>query len=332
MSLRLAVCQVQDVDESIAAFARQLGIGSINITTPTIPCEEGFWKVNDLIELRSRCEALGLRLEVIENTPFHLYDKIMLGQEGRDEQIENYCRSIRNLAAAGIPMLGFHFMLTNVWRTSMRTPVRGGATATAYSHALAVNGNQVADGALLDHRVDRSVPIGADEVWANYAYFLDAVLPVADEVGIKLAQHPDDPPVEEIDGVARVFNDTDAFVRAEQLAKGSEAWGLDLCIGSISERGGAAEVEKAIATFGPRGKIRYVHFRDVLGTVPDFTEVFLGDGNFDPATVIRQLLDVGFDGWLQDDHVPFMDDDTRYGHRARAHEIGYLQGILAALA
>ncbi|HST41960.1 MAG TPA: mannonate dehydratase, partial [Conexibacter sp.] len=219
-----------------------------------------------------------------------------------------------------------------VWRTSMEHPVRGDARATAYDHALAGEGNKVEFGdRLIDRRVDRDIEISAEQVWDNYAYFLDAVLPVAEQAGIKLAQHPDDPPVETIDGVARVFNSTEAFVRAEQLSKGSPAWGLDLCVGTISERGGAAEVEKIISTFGPRGKILYVHFRDVLGTVPKFTEVFLGEGNFDPPTVIRQLIDVGFDGWLQDDHVPFMDDDTRWGHRARAHEIGYIQGVLAAL-
>jgi mannonate dehydratase len=74
-----------------------------------------------------------------------------------------------------------------------------------------------------------------------------------------------------------------------------------------------------------------VHFRDVKGTVPNFVECFLGEGNFEPANVIQQLIDVGFEGWLQDDHVPFMTDDTSYGHRARAHEIGYMQGILSIL-
>lgn len=332
MSLRAAICQVQDVDASIAAYARQLGVTSINITTPRIPGEKGYWEVADLVDLRERCEREGLTLEVVENTPHDHYDQIMFGLEGRDEQLERYCRTIRNVAAAGIPMLGFHFMLTSVWRTSMEHPVRGGAKATAYDHALAHLGNQVEFGdRLIDRRVDRDQQISADEVWANYAYFLDAVLPVADEVGIKLAQHPDDPPVEEIDGVARVFNSTEAFVRAEQLARGSDAWGLDLCVGTISERGGAEEVAKIIDAFGPRGKIRYVHFRDVLGTVPAFTEVFLGEGNIDPPAVIRQLQDVGFDGWLQDDHVPWIDDDTRWGHRARAHEIGYIHGVLAAL-
>lgn len=333
MSLRVAVCQVQDVDAALGAYARQLGVRSVNVTTPLIDGGKGWWSVDDVAGLKARCEEHGLTLEVIENTPHEFYDQIMFGLDGRDEQIENYCRTIRSVAGAGVPMLGFHFMLTSVWRTSMVNPVRGGSRATAYDHALAHKGNQVEFGdRLIDRRVDRAQRISAEEVWANYAYFLDAVLPIADEVGLKLAQHPDDPPVEEIDGVARVFNSVDAFVRAEELARGSPAWGLDLCVGTISERGGAAEVERAISTFGPRGAIRYVHFRDVLGTVPDFTEVWLGEGNFDPPTVIRQLIDVGFDGWLQDDHVPFMDDDTRWGHRARAHEIGYIHGILAALA
>ncbi len=80
------------------------------------------------------------------------------------------------------------------------------------------------------------------------------------------------------------------------------------------------------------GKILYVHFRDVQGTVPQFAECFLGEGNFRPPTVIRALHRVGFDGFLLDDHVPFMVDDTQYGHRGRAHAIGYLQGLLDMLA
>ena len=332
MSLRVAMCQVQDVDESLAAWARQLGVTSVNITTAALPGEDGYWHTDDLVALRRKCEGFGITLEVIENTPIEFYDEIMWGGERRDEQLENYCRTIRNMAAAEIPMLGFHFMLTSVWRTSMAAPARGGALATAYDHALSGHGNQVEHGGrLIDRRVDRSRRVEADEVWANYAYFLDAVLPVADEVGVKLAQHPDDPPVDEIDGVARVFTGTTAFTRAEELAGGSPAWGIDLCLGTISEAGGAEEVERIIAHFVPRGRIRYVHFRDVQGTVPAFAECFLGEGNYHPPTVIRQLVDAGFDGWLQDDHVPFMTGDDRYGRMARAHEIGYIQGIFAAL-
>ena len=82
----------------------------------------------------------------------------------------------------------------------------------------------------------------------------------------------------------------------------------------------------------PAGRIFYVHFRQVLGTVPRFQEAFIGEGNYRPAQVLRHLADVGFDGFLLDDHVPHMVGDTPYGHRARAHAIGYMQGLLEALA
>jgi len=231
------------------------------------------------------------------------------------------------MAAAEIPMLGFHFMPTSVWRTDMAAPARGGATATAYDHALAGAGNKVQWPAEAGR-----LQLSAEQIWDNYTVFLDAVLPAADEVGLKLAQHPDDPPVDSINGFARVFNSPDAFKRAYEISKGSPAWGIDLCLGTVSEMSGAAGVHEMISHFGPLGRIRYVHFRDVQGTVPKFTECFLGEGNYVPHEVIRHLLDTGFDGWLQDDHVPNMTEDTRYGHRARAHEIGYMQGILSTLA
>jgi mannonate dehydratase len=333
MPLRIAVCQVQEVDDSIANYARQLGVTSINITTAALPAERGFWTTDDLADLRKRCADRGLVLEVIENLPFGAYERIILGAPGRDEQLENYCRTIRNMAAAEIPMLGFHFMPNGVWRTDMHAPSRGGSTASAYDHSLAHLGNKVGMPAdVIEPSVEAGVTeLSAEEVWANYEYFLDAVLPVADEVGLKLAQHPDDPPVESIDGFARVFNSPAAYKRAHELAKGSPAWGINLCIGTISEMYGAESVHEMIEHFGPLGRIRYVHFRDVKGTVPSFVETWLGEGNYVPHKVIEHLLAVGFDGWLQDDHVPFMTEDTPYGHRARAHEIGYLQGILSTL-
>ena len=112
----------------------------------------------------------------------------------------------------------------------------------------------------------------------------------------------------------------------------SEAWSLDLCLGCCSEMvGGAANVEAMIRHFGPKGRIAYVHFRDVQGTMPSFQECFIGEGNFDALATMRFLRDVGFDGFLIDDHVPRMIDDTPYCHRGRAHAVGYMQGMLTAL-
>ncbi len=96
--------------------------------------------------------------------------------------------------------------------------------------------------------------------------------------------------------------------------------------------GGAANVREMIEFFGPKGRITYVHFRDVQGTVPDFQECFLGEGNFDPAEVMALLIDNGFEGFLLDDHVPKMDGDSDWNHRGRAHAVGYMQGLLRMAA
>lgn len=333
MPLKIALCQVPDVDEKIAHFARQFGVTSINVAFPAIPSETGYWEVADLVGLKRRCHEFGLTLEVIENVHHGALDDIVLGGPERDQKLENLCATIRNMATAEIPMLGYHFMPNGVWRTNLAAPARGGATATAYDDALVHYGNKTRwpEKKQAWSGDPANLILTEEEVWANYQYFLDAVLPVADEVGVKLAQHPDDPPMRQIDGYARVFTSPDAYKRAMGMARGSSAWGINLCLGTVSEMNGAQSVHDMIEHFGPLGKIRYVHFRDVKGTVPSFVECFLGEGNYDPYEVIKHLIRVGFDGWLQDDHVPHTVDDTPYGHRARAYEIGYMQGILSTI-
>ncbi|HTW99818.1 MAG TPA: mannonate dehydratase, partial [Acidimicrobiales bacterium] len=108
-------------------------------------------------------------------------------------------------------------------------------------------------------------------------------------------------------------------------------WGLDLCLGTVSEMGGEAAVLDAVEWFGRRGEIVYVHLRDVRGYGERFEECFLGEGNYDPVLVLERLVDIGFDGFLLDDHTPLLVNDSPYGHRGRAHAIGYMQGILQTL-
>ncbi|MGI8779792.1 MAG: mannonate dehydratase, partial [Solirubrobacteraceae bacterium] len=178
-------------------------------------------------------------------------------------------------------------------------------------------------------RTVEAMEIDEDAMWANLAYFLDALAPVAEEAGVRLALHPDDPPVAELGGIARILRDVDALERALALAD-SPAVGLNLCLGTLSARGGEAVVLDAIARFGARDQIVCVHFRDVRGTVPAFEECFLGEGNYDPLEVMRALLATGFSGFMLDDHVPRLVGDTDYAHRGRAHAVGYLQALLLA--
>src|SRR6188472_188233 len=325
--IRIGVGQLQSLDAETAAWTRQLGITTFQLNTPAIPGDDGYWHESDLRRLRAEVEAEGLTLEALENVPVAFYDKVMLGKPGWEDQLDAYCRTIRNMGRAGIGLLGHHFMPTFVWRTAMDTPGRGGALVSSFDADLVPGGNRV-----IYPQAPPTEHATRDEMRLNYGRFLDAVLPVAEAAGVRLALHPDDPPVPAIGGVARLFTSPDDLAWALERSAGSPAWGMDLCLGTVSEMvGGADAVRRAIAILGPRGRIFYVHLRQVQGEVPRFQECFLGEGSYAPAAVIRQLIDVGFDGFLLDDHVPHMTGDTAYGHRARAHAIGYMQGLLAAI-
>jgi mannonate dehydratase len=140
--------------------------------------------------------------------------------------------------------------------------------------------------------------------------------------------HPDDPPLPLLGGIARLFHNFDGFRRAMETFD-SPNHGLDFCMGCWSEMG--PDPLAAIRYFGEREKIVYVHFRDVQGTVPSFQECFLGEGNVDVVAAMRTLKEVGFTGFIIDDHVPLLVDDTSWGHRGRAHATGYIQALVEAV-
>jgi mannonate dehydratase len=315
-NMRLALGQLRELSVKTLRFIRQLGVGDVILNTPDLP-GDARWEFMDLLHLRMRCEDAGLALAAIENVPRGFYEKAMLGLSGRDEQIENVATTIRNMGQAGIPILGYNWMPNGVWRTSRTTLGRGGATVTSFDMELAKS-------APLSHgRVYTT-----EEMWRNYEYFLRAIVPVAEEAGIRLALHPDDPPVPSLGGVSRIFKDFDDFRRAMHLMD-SPVNGLDFCLGCWSEMGPG--VLEAVRYFGERGKILYVHFRDVQGTVPAFQECFINEGNNNMFLVLKTLKESGFSGFLIPDHVPHMTDDTEWGHRGRAYAIGYMSALLEVL-
>lgn len=333
---RVALGQITAPTDELLAFAAQLGLAGVSLNTPALPGERR-WETADLVALRERVESRGLRLESIENVPNHFYERAMLGLPGAEEDLEQMAATIANVGAAGIRVLGLAFMPGSVWRTAVDLRGRGGALVSGFD-AGALDGDvfvarrdrRLADpfvrGATLTAGVERD----ADAMWESFAAFAAALAPVAQAAGVRIALHPDDPPVPRLAGIARILRDVDALERA--LALAGPAFGLTLCLGTLSSAGGEAAVLDAIRRFGPRGDIVYVHFRDVLGTVPAFREAFLGEGNYSPARVMAALLGSGFDGFILDDHVPRLVGDSDYAHRGRAHAIGYLQALLDAHA
>lgn len=340
MGIRVAVGQFHELTEERLRFAKQIGVNGLQMNNPSLPGDHR-WEEQDVRALVDKVEGAGLKFEAIENVPTHFYHKAMMGLEGRDEQIENYQATIRAVARGGVPVLGMHFMPNSVWTTDRNGQTRGGATARQFD--MSIVEAHIDDLETLRKFMPTtlgrasSMPlfgkdgpfISEDQMWSNYEYFMKAVLPVAEEEGLKLALHPDDPPVPMLGGVARLFYKPDNFKKAYELVGQSPSWTLDLCLGCCSEMvGGKENVKEMIEYFAPKQAISYIHFRDVQGTVPNFTECFIGDGNFDPAEVMILLAENGFDGFLLDDHVPKMDGDSDWNHRGRSHAIGYLQGLI----
>lgn len=327
--MRLAYGQIKSVDRETMMNARQMGIDRVQFNLPYDLPGDTHWTYEDLAAFKARCDAYGVTVEAMENLPIRFYDKAMLGLPGRDEQIENVCESIRNLGRVGIPVLGYHFSPSFVWRTDNHAPVgRYGAKVQAFDLALQQQG--IDDMADFGQRRDVMIP-DAETLWDNFAYFMKRVIPVCEAYGVTLALHPDDPPLKSLSGIARLFIDVESYKRAEQIVS-SPNWGLLLCIGTFSQMaGGARNIFEAIREFGPRGRIIYAHMRDVQGTVPRFQECFLGEGNFDPFEVMYALKHSGFDGFIVSDHVPAIEGDTPWGHRVRYADTGYLRGLMEAI-
>jgi len=277
------------------------------------------WDFLPLLHLQGQFRAAGYEIAVIESSP--PMERIRLGLPGRDEEIEWFCTMLRSLGALGIPTVCWNFMAGFGWqRTSLTTPTRGGALATSYAHAPMIAAPPVPEA------------ISEDALWENLAYFLRAVVPVAEEARVKLALHPDDPPLSPIRGMGRIMRSVEAFDRALDLVP-SPYHGITYCQGNFALMG--ANHADAVPHFAARGALHFVHFRDVRGDVTDFAETFHDDGPTDMLAAMRTYHTAGFGGVMRCDHAPVMagevNDHPGYETLGRIFAIGYMTGLREAV-
>ncbi|GAA0243188.1 mannonate dehydratase [Haladaptatus pallidirubidus] len=302
-----------DTEEEPDEFNDRDGANTVAVGRNSIP------SVEELEAARERVESHGLSLTGIQSLPYSLYGDIMFGREGKKEALEQIQRLIHNLGEVKIPILGYQWNPRGV--VPMRTtPVelRGGAAGTAFDL------NEIDNPDALAPALDRTYE--EEEFWANYEAFLEEVIPVTEEAGIQMALHPVDPPVfESMGGIPRLFRNVENFERAMNLVP-SDNHGLKLCLGCFSQMGENAN--EVVRRFAERDQIVFIHFRDVVGTVPKFHETFVDEGNFNTVEVIKTLDDVGFEGAIIPDHVPKIEGDDDWRHRARGFTVGYLRGVV----
>jgi mannonate dehydratase len=274
--------------------------------------------VERLRDLTTVLDDHGLRFAGIHSLHYGMYGDVMFDRDEREQQISAIETLVERLGRAGIDTLGYQWNPRGVvpMRTDTEASVRGGAVASAWDETD-LEAIERPPGEL-----ERTYT--ETECWENYERFLERVLPVAEDAGVRLALHPADPPgYEELGGVPRLFRDVESFERALSAVP-SDAHGLKLCLGCFSEMG--EDVPGVIRRFGD--DIVFVHFRNVVGTVPQFTETFLDEGNFDPYEAMAALRAVDFRGPVLLDHVPAVEGDTEWRHRSRAYGAGYLRCLI----
>jgi mannonate dehydratase len=269
-------------------------------------------------------EAAGLRVWNIGNSSVHNMEEVTLNLPGRDEKIEEYKQYLRNLARAGITYTTYAHMGNGIWSTE-REPGRGGASARAFDLAKAEKGSW--GGKDFRGPLTHGREYSKEEIWANYTYFIQAVVPVAEEVGVRIGIHPDDPPVPVLGGVPRcVFGNFDGYVRALSIANSANV-GVCLCCGTWMEGGKlmGKTVLGAIDYFGRRGKLWKIHYRNITAPLPHFVETFVDDGFMDMYEIMRALKKVDFRGAVIPDHVPEVVGGPRVG---AAYSLAYMKAHL----
>jgi mannonate dehydratase len=292
------------------------------------------WTVEELASLRAAIRAEGLELGAIENfDPSHWYDILLDGPRKR-EQLRDIQELIRRLGRAGIPCMGYNFSIAGVWGHVVGPFARGRAESVAFLGPDGPTETPIPAGMVWNMVYDPDAPAGTvgpvtqEQLWRRLKDFLEAVVPVAEEAGVRLALHPDDPPMPSLRGTARLVYQPDFYQRALDLTP-SPCNGIEFCAGSVAEMA-EGSVYDALDRYSRQGRIGYVHFRNVKGKVPRYYEVFVDEGDVDMVRILRILRRNGYEGLLVPDHTPQMTCAAPW-HAGMAFALGYMRAALTLI-
>ncbi len=270
---------------------------------------------DSMARLKDRMEERGIRLFNFNVVGLHCDPVIVLGLPGVEEKLRLYQQFLRDAGRAGIPYTTYGHManLRLRYGVTARVPTRGQRARQ------------------FDAKAAQAYPVSHDreysekEIWQSFARFAKTVVPVAEEAGVRIGLHPDDPPLPSLGGVARVFRNYEGYARALEITD-SPNFGFCFCMGTWAE-GGESTGKSTIAMireFAPLGKIFKVHFRNVDQSMPRFTETFVDDGYIDMIEALRELRKANFNGVIVPDHVPRM---RPMGDRNTAYTVGYMRAL-----
>ncbi len=302
------LCRQMGIDDAIAKLA------------PELTGEKSIYDYDSLKHSKEIFEENGFQLLGLEGDQIDM-TRIKLGLSGREKDIDDYCRMLENMGRLGVNLLCYNFMFTGWYRTQKALPERGGALVSGFSY----------EAALKEPNIEYA-PVSENQIWENYHWFIEKIMPVAEANNVKMALHPDDPPISPVHGIGRIFTSAKAIRKALSFSN-SPSHGLTFCQGTYTTMN--EDVQELIYEFGKKQKIFFVHIRDVKGTPENFRETFHDNGPTDMFKMMKAYKEVGFDGPLRSDHVPTMagesNDHPGYEMKGNLFGIGYIKGLLDAL-
>jgi mannonate dehydratase len=289
------------------------------------------WSLEEMVAVRLQIEEAGLKLEAIENfDPAHWYDVLLDGPK-RPDHVENVKTIIRRMGKAGIPIMGYNFSIAGVAGRTTGNYARGGAPSVGMEGPY---DTPMLNGMVWNMVYDPDAPAGTvpgithDELWRRLDRFLQEILPVAEEAGVKLAAHPDDPPTPFMRGQPRLVYQPRFYQKLIDLNP-SPSNTLEFCIGSLAEMT-EGDIYNVVDRYSRQRRLGYVHFRNVTGKAPNYRETFIDDGDVDMHRVLEILKKNDFDGVLIPDHTPQMSCSAPW-HSGMAFAMGYMRSAMRSV-
>ncbi|MEM7536300.1 MAG: mannonate dehydratase [Chloroflexota bacterium] len=309
MKLGVSHQKPDQLTEHHLAHLKRMGVETVEVRTTVDRCS-----YDDIVQIQEAVDKAGLHLHEIMLNDKYSCPEITLGLPERDATIERMQRFIENLGRAGVKHTTYAWHTGGAYETH-RDMTRGCPTRRfELETALA-----------MPNKYERTY--SDDDMWETFAYFIEQVLPVAEAADVRLQLHPNDPPVTHR-GVARIFRSTDAYRRGMDICGNSPHAGILFCVGSWAEMfgpdGEGEDIPAAIREFGEKKLIHQVHFRNIDRNMPNFNETFPDNGYIDMVEIFQALQDIGFDGMVVPDHVPYTPD----GLSGEAFILGYIRALI----
>ncbi|MDQ2899051.1 MAG: mannonate dehydratase [Acidobacteriota bacterium] len=310
-----------NVTEAAIRRVKQIGVDHVLMGGPKIP-----WRESELRPLVDKLKAggLGLGNMMIGGFPNALY-----GKPGRDEEIEKVRQSIRAAGRVGLPVIEYNFYAHRAMEGYYEETGRAGAGLTAFDY------DKMKDLPPLPAEGAHSL----DEMWANVTYFLKAVIPVAEESGVRLALHPNDPPVPLSRGSGQIMGTVEGWKKLIEIVP-SPSNGITFDCGVTREMG--HDPVEVCKYFGKKDRINHVHYRNVRVRKPyeKYTEVFIDEGENNMFAVMKELVRVKYPRLVYPEHERALDADRERGIRNQypggggytgfVYNVGYTRAMMQA--